>query len=70
MSVRNVTHANGGTRSGSNGSNGTSDVKAQEHSPVPPLWITGLGAQYPPYLSGPEKLDRFAKRLYGDENLG
>lgn len=39
-------------------------------SPAPGLWITGLGSQYPPYLLGPENLDRFAKRFYDVENPG
>jgi fungal type III polyketide synthase len=36
----------------------------------PGLWITGLGAQYPPYLLGPEKLDRMAKKFYDIESPG
>lgn len=39
-------------------------------SPAPGLWITGLGAQYPPYLLTPEKLDRFARRFYDVESPG
>lgn len=30
---------------------------------VPGLWITGIGAQYPPYFQEPQKLDAFAKRF-------
>lgn len=39
-------------------------------SPVPELWITGLAAQYPAYLLGPEKLDKFAKRFHDVEAPG
>ena len=34
----------------------------------PPLWITGLGAQYPPYLFGPEKLEEMVKKFHDPEN--
>lgn len=37
---------------------------------VPSLWITGLGAQYPPYLLGPEGLEYLAKKFYDTESLG
>ena len=39
-------------------------------SPTPGLWIAGLGAQYPPYLLGPEKLERFARRFHDVESPG
>jgi hypothetical protein len=59
---------------GINGSSSISncdiDVKLSGHSPVPGLWITGLGAQYPPYIFGPEKLDQIVKKLYDVENPG
>lgn len=34
----------------------------------PPLWITGLGAQYPPYLFGPEKLEEMVRKFHDPEN--
>ena len=43
---------------------------AHSSSPVPGLWIAGIGAQYPPHLLGPEKLDRFAKKFYDIESPG
>ncbi|KXT03878.1 hypothetical protein AC578_8919 [Pseudocercospora eumusae] len=36
----------------------------------PELWITGLGAQYPPYALAPEKLDEFASRFYNLQSPG
>ncbi|GKT61259.1 chalcone synthase B [Colletotrichum tofieldiae] len=36
-------------------------------SPVPNLWITGVGSQYPPYLVPPEKLVKWAKRFHDVE---
>lgn len=38
--------------------------------PVSGLWITGIGAQYPPYFQGPEKLDAYARRFADVENPG
>ncbi|WPH03561.1 Hypothetical protein R9X50_00644200 [Acrodontium crateriforme] len=34
------------------------------------LWITGLAAQYPPYLIGPEKLEKLAARFHDVESPG
>lgn len=48
--------------------NGTSDT--DKTPPVPGLWITGIGSQYPPYLVGPDALDKFAKRFYDVEKPG
>lgn len=53
-----------GTSGSSNGSNGASPPGG----PPPGLWITGIGAQYPPYLYGHELLEDFAKRHYDVEN--
>jgi type III polyketide synthase len=51
-----------------NGTNGIGGGHATP--PVPGLWITGVGSQYPAYLLGPEKLDEFAKRFYDVEKPG
>ncbi|KAM5457534.1 hypothetical protein MaudCBS49596_000729 [Microsporum audouinii] len=37
---------------------------------APGLWITGIGAQYPPYLLGPERLAEFAQRYHDIEKPG
>lgn len=42
--------------------NGVNDSPSE-----PPLWITGLGAQYPPYLFGPEKLEEMVKKFHDPE---
>lgn len=39
-------------------------------SPVPDIWITGLGTQYPAHLIGPEKLEKFAERFHDVEAPG
>lgn len=49
-----------------NGANGT----ANKSSPIPGLWITGLAAQYPPYLLTPDDIDKFARRFYDVEKPG
>lgn len=54
--------------SSANGLNG--DKGDDRHSPVPGLWITGIGSQFPPYLGSPETLDTFAKRFYDVESPG
>ncbi|KAJ5661552.1 uncharacterized protein N7477_009168 [Penicillium maclennaniae] len=36
----------------------------ESHSPAPALYITGLASQYPPYLLGPEELEKFTARFY------
>lgn len=49
-----------------NGANGTDT----ETSPMPALWITGLGSQYPPYVLTPDDIERFARRFYDTEKPG
>lgn len=36
-------------------------------SPVPDLWITGIGSQYPPYLHPPENFTNFAAKFHDIE---
>ena len=48
-----------------NGVNATHTI-----SPVPNLWIAGLGSQYPPHLLGPERLEEIAKRFYDADKPG
>ncbi|KAI9784348.1 MAG: hypothetical protein M1839_002409 [Geoglossum umbratile] len=38
--------------------------------PTPGLFVTGIAAQYPPYLIGPGKLEKFAKKWYDVESPG
>ncbi|KAF6790305.1 chalcone synthase B [Colletotrichum sojae] len=42
-------------------------AKEYVSSPVPDLWITGIGSQYPPYLITPEKFVNYAKRFHDVE---
>ncbi|KAF2113890.1 chalcone synthase B [Lophiotrema nucula] len=45
--------------------------QSAEEEPSPSrLWITGLGAQYPPYAMDPEAVDRFATRFFNVESPG
>ncbi|KAL0934959.1 chalcone synthase B [Colletotrichum truncatum] len=46
--------------------NGHSDTEFSA-SPVPDLWITGIGSQYPPYLIPPETFVNYAKRFHDVE---
>lgn len=39
-------------------------------SELPGLWITGIGTQYPPYLSGTDQFEEYVRRFYDVENLG
>ncbi|KAL8863090.1 MAG: hypothetical protein Q9178_000464 [Gyalolechia marmorata] len=43
----------------------------QAESPKPPgLWLTGVGTQYPPYLSTIDKFETYVKRFYDSEIRG
>ncbi|KAL8908902.1 MAG: hypothetical protein Q9171_005245 [Xanthocarpia ochracea] len=43
----------------------------QAESPEPPgLWLTGIGTQYPPYLSTIDKFETYVKRFYDSDNQG
>ncbi|KAH9211460.1 chalcone synthase B [Leptodontidium sp. 2 PMI_412] len=50
----------------SNGTNGFKE-SAFSSSPVPDLWITGVGSQYPPYLHTADKFVNYAKRFHDTE---
>lgn len=47
--------------------NGHAETMKSTSSPVPDLWITGIGHQYPPYLHPPEKFIDFAARYHDIE---
>jgi hypothetical protein len=39
-------------------------LEAHNEMSKPELWVAGIGAQYPPYALGTEKLEQFAARFY------
>jgi type III polyketide synthase len=50
----------------SNTTNGETKTETSA-SPVPNIWITGIGSQYPLYLHTPEKFASFAERFHNTE---